>query len=99
MQYKEEVLCKARTTETLYFDLNDCYWSNSKPDGFFREEWCYKRRGCIVHCYYAQQYLDDFENYKAEQIVAVFTDGRYIIFDDIQDALSSWLVLEVCDNA
>ena len=95
---KNNIIFRGKTNTTLYFNKNECIWDASKPSGIQGEDWSFKRTGCIVNCYYAQVYFNDRENYNSAQIIAEFRDNMYILFDNIEDALTSWIILEENNN-
>ena len=80
-----------KTYSTLYFDRNECCWDLNKPDGALGEDYLIKRAGCKLNIYHSSEYFkedydpDEIVNYCTAEypIVAVFSDGQYIMFENL----------------
>lgn len=88
-------LFKARTTTTLYFYRNACEWSPDKPykSDMDEDEVLVKRTGSILNCYKADEYFDDPDHfdYDDQQLVTVFNDGMWILFENEEDLKTFWI--------
>ena len=93
----DKLLFKAKTTNTLYFYRDTAEWSLDKPykSDYYDDGVQVKRMGCNLSCYYAKDYLEDTENYNDVQIIAVFNDGLWILFDNISDIAT--LDISICE--
>ena len=81
---------------TLYFDRNEGCWDLNKPDGTLGEDYLIKRAGCKLNIYHSSEYFKDEYDlndidallevkilYTEYPIVAVFSDGQYIMFENL----------------
>lgn len=88
-------LFKARITTTLYFYRDTAEWSLDKPykSDYYDDGVLVKRTGCILNCYKADDYFDDPDHfdYNDQQIVAVFNDGLWILFENEEDLKTFWI--------
>lgn len=57
----DKYIGKFKTNVTLYFDYNDGYWSDDKPDGECNEDYDLLRKGSVMDAYELKEPFCDID--------------------------------------
>lgn len=88
-----KLICKVKTTRTLYFDYDDdCIidYSPKQTYPFYKcgKHYGFLRKGSVLSVYKHREYMAN-DDLRENEVIAVSKDGAYIIFDDVEDLKSN----------